>query len=56
MSLIERSNIQCPFLRGSFIRGSTVDLHVYVMATSPWGALKSCSNIILDGPFKFGNE
>ena len=24
MSFIERSNIQCPFVGGSFIRGSTV--------------------------------
>ena len=26
VSLVERSNIQCPFLGGSFIRGSTVIL------------------------------
>ena len=25
VSLVERSNIQCPFLGGSFIRGSTVE-------------------------------
>ena len=30
VSLVERFNIQCPFLGGSFIRGSTVLVHLCV--------------------------